>query len=313
MYTNFRLKLRNFFKKNRIKILIFVLVWLVLVIINLILKNYKAPQIPSTSYAPHTSIMDNSEVPTNKQEPIENLIAEYIGYCNNKEYEKAYNMLSNECRSELYPDINNFKQYIDTIFDDEKIYSIQNYSNVDKTYIYEVSIFDDILATGLTGKDNFEMYVEKFVIKNDKGNLSLSIREFVGTQENYQVYADEYIKVEVKEMLQSYENQTYKVKITNRTENTVVLADKTEKYEIMLELNGENRKIQNLPNHGIVLSAYETKEVDLEFVKFFDESDNARSIIFNAVRVLKSYSGLDSKRQEELDNAVKLYSFKVGL
>lgn len=313
MYTNIRLRIRNFFKKHRVKIIIALVIWLVIFIINYILKNYKGIEIPSTTYEPHTAIMDSSTVPKKQQEPIENLIDEYISYCNNKEYENAYNMLSSECRNELYPNIEDFKIYIDSIFDEEKIYSIQNYSNVDNVYIYKVDIFEDILATGLTGKENFATYSEKFVITNDNGNLTLAIREYIGNTNNYQVYEDNYIKVEIEEVIQSYENQTYKVKLTNRTEYTIVLADQTENYEIMLELENETRDIQNIPYKGIYLLPYEEKELELKFVKFFDEDETAKSIIFNAVRVLKSYSGLSSKREEEMNNAIKLYSFKIGL
>lgn len=313
MYTDFRLKIRDFYKRNRSKIIIVLIIWFVIIVINLILKNYKGPQIPETSYKPHTAIMDNSEVPKKDQEPIEKLIADYIKYANNKEYESAYNMLSSECKTNLYPSIEDFKKYIDSVFDTKKTYAIQNYSNVDNKYIYEVNIFEDIMATGLTGKEDLNLYSEKFTITKTNNELTLSIGNFVENTENYQVYEDEYIKVEIKDMVQSYETQVYKVKLTNRTEHTIVLADKTEKYEIMLELDSENRNIQNMRGRGIYLNPYESKEVDLEFVKFFDEKETAKGIIFNAVRVLKSYSGLDSKRQEEMDNAVKLYSFKIGL
>lgn len=313
MFTDFKLKIRDFYKRNRSKIIIILIIWFVIIVINFILKNYKGPQIPKTSYKPHTAIMDNSEVPKKDQEPIENLIDSYIECANNKDYEKAYNMLSYDCRNNLYPNIEGFKRYIDNVFDTKKVYTIQNYSNVDNKYIYEVNIFEDILATGLTGKEDLTIYSEKFVITKENNNLSLAIRNYVGNTGNYQVYEDEFIKVEIKDMIQSYENQIYKVQLTNRTENTIVLADRTEKYEIMLELNSENRKIQNLKDRGIYLNPYETKEVELEFVKFYDENEEAKSIVFNAVRVLKSYSGLDSKRQEEMDNAVKLYSFKIGL
>lgn len=313
MYTDFRLKIRDFYKRNKSKIVIVLLIWFIIIVINFILKNFKGPQVPQTSYKPHTAIMDNSEVPKKDQEPIEKLIDEYINYGNNKEYEKAYNMLNTECREELYPDIEDFKKYIDKVFDIKKTYTIQNYSNVDNTYVYEVNIFEDILATGLTGKDDLVIYSEKFVITKENNKLSLSIRNFVGNTQNHQIYEDDFIKVEITDVVQSYENQKYKVKLTNRTEHAIVLADKTEKYEIILELDSENRNIQNLKERGIYLNPYESKEVELEFVKFFDENENAKSIIFNAVRVLKSYSGLDSKRQEEMDSAVRLYSFKVEL
>lgn len=315
MFTRLRLKIRDFFKRNRSKILIFLIAWLIVIIINSALKNYKAPEVLKTSYSPHTSVMDNtSKVPEKYQSEIESLINEYITCCNNKDYEKAYNMLSEECKSEIYPEIDEFKKYVDGIFNEKKIYSIQNYSNVDNTYVYLVNIFDDILATGMTGQEDLQMYQEKFVIQNDNGKLNFAIREYIGKEENYQVYEDQYIKVEIQEVTQSYENQVYKLKLTNRCEYTIVLADGSSKKEIMLELTNQRRNIENLPARGAIsLLPYESKELEFKFVKFFDENDDVTGMVFNAVRVLKSYSGLESKRQEELDNAIKLYSFVMKL
>lgn len=310
---NFRLKIRDFFKGNKSKIIIALVVWLIIFVINQIVKNYKAPQVPNISYSPHEAVMDNSKVPEKLQGPIEELINKYIEYCNNKDYESAYNMLSTECRNEVFPNIEDFKKYINKIFDEKKVYAIQDYSNKDNTYVYKVNIFEDILATGLTGEDELSVYSEKFVIKNDNGNLSFAIKEFIDKRENYQIYEDEYIKVEVLNVKQTYENQIYSLKLTNRCEHPIVLADKTEQYEILLELKDDNRNIQGIPNGGIYLNPYENKQVEFKFVKFFDEDQDTKSIIFNAVRVLKSYSGLESRRQSEMDNAIKLYSFRVGV
>lgn len=310
---NFRLKIRDFFKRNKSKILIALLVWLVIFIINQIVKNYKGPQIPTISYSPHEAIMDNSKVPEKIRGPIEELIGKYIDCCNNKDYEGAYNLLSEECKRELYPNIEDFKKYIDTIFNEKKVHAIQDFSNKDNTYVYKVDIFEDILKTGMTGEDELSVYSEKFVIKNDNNNLSLSIREYIEKRENYQIYEDEYIKVEVLNMTQTYENQVYSVKLTNRSQYPIVLANKTEKYEILLELKDDRRNIQDMPNGGIYLNPYESKQTEFKFVKFFDENQDVKSIVFNAVRVFKSYSGLESKRQSEMDNAIKLYSFRVGL
>ena len=311
--TNFRLKIRDFFRRNKSKIVIVLVVWFVIFVINLILKNMKSPQVPFTNYSPHTAIMDNSKVPDKQVKQIEEMIDKYIGYCNNKEYENAYNMLSGECKNALYSNLDDYKKYIDRTFNEKKLYAIQNYSNVDNTYIYKVDIFEDILSTGLTGKDGFSIYSEKFAIKNDNGNLSLSITDFLNKRDNYQVYEDNYIKVEVVDVTQTYEEQVYTVKLSNRTEYPIVLADNTEKYEILLEIDNDQRNIQDLPDRGIYLNPYEVKQLEFKFVKFFDEKSNAKSIIFNAVRVLKSYSGIESRRQSEMDNAVKLYSFQVGL
>lgn len=312
MYTNLRLKIRDFFKRNKSKIIIIFIIWLVIFIINLILKNWKTPVTPITTYQPHTAVLSDAKVPEKLQTPIENLIDVYIRCCNHKEYEKAYSLLSDDCKNNLYKNIDEFKLYIDNVFDGEKVYYIQNYSNIDDIYIYEVNILDDILATGLTGSEELEVYSEKFVIKDNNGKLTLSIREYIGSNENYQVYEDEYIKVEIQEMTQSYEYQTYKLKLTNRTDNIIVLADFFEKDEIVLELENQNRQITNLYN-SIYLDAYKSEQTEFKFVKFVDEKDKVKSMVFNNVRVLKSYTGLEETRQEELDNAVKIYGFSVEL
>ena len=93
MRANFILKMKDFWRKNKTKIIIALLIWLVIVIINYILKNVNVEITPKTTYEPHTAIMDDSKVPEKLQNPIEELISKYINYCNNKEYENAYNML----------------------------------------------------------------------------------------------------------------------------------------------------------------------------------------------------------------------------
>ncbi len=312
MSSKFILKMRDFWRKNKPKIIIALLIWLVIIVINYILKNFKQEELPKTTYEPHIAIMDNSEVPEKLQDPIENLIDKYINYCNNKEYENAYNMISSNCRNALYPDIESFKKYIDSIFDEKKLYYIQNYSNVENTYVYNVCIFEDILATGLTGSE-LEYYEEKFVVKNNNGNLELAIREYVGEEVLQNVYEDDYLKISIENMVQKYETQNYKVKITNRCEYPIVLADGTESHEILLGLKNENRNLKNLPHSGVVIYAGQSKTFEFEFTKFYDEKEEVNSIIFNAVRVLKSYSGRKELRQKEMDNAVKLYSFAIEL
>lgn len=312
MSSNFILKLKDFWRKNKTKLIIALLIWLIIIIINYILKNIKIEELPKTTYEPHTAVMDDSEVPEKLQNPIENLIADYINYCNNKEYENAYNMLSYECRDNLYPNIEDFKTYIDGIFDDKKEYYIQNYSNVGNTYIYSVCIFEDMLATGLTGSEP-KYYEEKFVIRNNDGNLELAIREYIGKETKQSVYEDDYIKVEIQNMQQTYENQIYTVKITNRCEYPIVLADGLEKNEILLGLQYQNRNIKDLSRGGIVIYEGQSKTFELKFTKFYDENETAQKLIFNAVRVLKSYSGREELRQSEMDNAVRLYSFEMEL
>ncbi|MDR0979134.1 MAG: hypothetical protein LBL91_04290 [Lachnospiraceae bacterium] len=313
MGSKYIVKLQNFIKKHKTKIVLILVVWGIIVIINYVLQNMPKEIVPKTSYTPHVAVITNNEVPKKLQEPIENLIDKYMEYCNNKDYENAYNMLGQSCKSELYPTIDSYKEYVDSVFEDKRIYAVQNYSNIDSTYIYEIRIMEDILKTGLTGKTELEVYPEKIIIKEESGELKLSINGFIGTEETQNVYEDDYIKVSIEKIVQNYETQVYTVRIANKTEHTIVLQDGSETYEIVLSLQRENRKLRNAIYGGVVLVANQSKTYQLEFTKFVDEDDTAQSLVFNAVRVLEKYTGRADKKEEELANAVKLYSFQLKL
>ena len=143
MSSKFILKMRDFWRKNKPKIIIALLIWLVIIVINYILKNFKQEELPKTTYEPHIAIMDNSEVPEKLQDPIENLIDKYINYCNNKEYENAYTMISSNCRNALYPDIESFKKYIDSIFNTTTFNITFNISKL----IFYILIFLVLIST----------------------------------------------------------------------------------------------------------------------------------------------------------------------
>ena len=83
------------------------------------------------------------------------LIDEYVGYCNEGNYQKAFNMLSEDCREYSYDNsVEKFMRHVLVKMPNQKKYSIQDYSNTNyngkKIYIYEIKYTDDLLATGGT-------------------------------------------------------------------------------------------------------------------------------------------------------------------
>ena len=160
-WLDFRLKVRKFFREHKRVIIIIVIIWGLIIAINYFLKGKQEPVKPITTYDPHSPVMDETDkVPDEYKEPINNLIDNYVNYCNNKEYENAYNLLSNEFKSKYCNTLDGFKSYVDELFDEKKIYNIQNYSNVDNVYVYRIRLLEDILATGTT--DGYE-YKEEMV------------------------------------------------------------------------------------------------------------------------------------------------------
>lgn len=313
-WTSVRLKIINFFKKNRKIIFVALIIWLIIIIINYILKNQpqKLPE-PSTTYTPHVSVMNsNQEVPEKYQKPIENLIDTYFNYCNNGEYERAYNLITEDCRKKNYPTLEEFVAYINKVFEGKKkIYNIQSYSIVDNKYIYNIRILDDILANGTT--DGYYYYEEKIVLIEENGEMKLSIAEYIGDENPNVAIEDDYIKVEVTNKSVDYETETYTLKITNKTDNYIVIADNTQTDEMVLDLGKQTRTANNSNLAFFFVSPNGMRNQQVTFNKYFDDGMEAQKIILSSVRVLKDYDWMQGTTEEQLNNAVKVYQLEIPL
>lgn len=311
MLTGFRLKIRNFFKKNRRIIIFLLVIWLLVMVVNQILKRYSFEDFERTTYNEHQAIMDTGEtVPEKLKQPINETIDTYFNYCNNKQYEEAYNMVSEECKRIYFPTLEDFKEYIDIVFDENKVYYLQNFSNYNDTYIYRMRIMEDLMATGLTNKDDLYFYEEKIALKENDGKISLSLRQYITSENIEEIYEDDYVKINVKSKDVFYEQEIYTVEIKNKTSNIVVMADSQENNEIILQVGTESRATDN-DNLYVVVYPNETQTFSLNFTKFYDEEKSSVGLIFNAVRILPQYSGFEELKDYELSIAKKLYSIEI--
>ena len=306
-FIDTRLKIRRFIKKNRKKVIFVVITVAIIIAINYILKNMPEEEIPKTTYEPNVAVMDESEVPKKWHSEIENRIKTFVDYCNNKEYQKAYDMISDDCKDAIYPVIGDFKEYVDKRFQVKRIYSIQNFSNISKQYIYDVNFMSDFMATGSTGT-NYGYVQEKFVFTEDDNSLKFAIGGFVRTNILDAFVEDENLKIVTKKKNVYYDHETYTVDITNKTDYPIVLGNGTGEDEIAISVNEQLREETNINAVNVVLQPNESRTFTFVFEKYCDDGYAPQAMYFTDVRVLKSYSGTEETRQQELDNAVRRYS-----
>lgn len=306
MLINLRLKIRKFWQKHKYKVIIALLIWLIVIIVNYMLKYNKTPIIPSASYTPHESIMDTeATVPQNLTGSIEDWMDSFFTACNNKQYEEAYNKLSDEYRSSNT--LESFKKHVDNIFDTNKTYIIQNYSNQENIYIYKVKIMEDILSTGLTGKEELE-YVEEIVtIKKNGEDLEFSIGNKIYEEELNKVYENEHMKVTITKKQVQYDCEIYTVEIANRTDYTIVLNNFANTEAVLLDLGDVTRGLIGT-NIEIVVEPESKLRLDLTFTKFFDDGRTAKSLQFKNARIFEEYYGDESD-----DEALRKYSFEIKM
>lgn len=310
-YTNARLKFIDFWKRNKKIILICLIVFLVVIVINYILKKLpKEAEDPSYSYAPQIAVVNNQEVPESVQKPIENIVDTYFNYCNNKDYESAYNMLSTECKNSLFPSIEVFKKYINNIFGDKKkVYTLQSYSVVDNVYIYDMKITNDYMADGTS--EGYYSYNEKIVLTDENGEFKLGVKKFISQGDPHVKAEDDYMKVEVLDVVKEYDRITYKLKITNKMDDKyIVIADGTQANEIKLDLDVRKDSPDNTVT-GFVVNPGAFRYQELYFSEFYDNELEIKGIFFGAVRILDKYDYSVGTTQENIDTAYKLYSALV--
>lgn len=320
-FVDARLKIRHWFRKYKKLILILFLAWFAIFMINYFIGHRKVKPERNTTYEAHTSVIDSSSsVPQSIQTIIEEMIKEYIGYCNEGNYQMAFDMLSEECRKHEYKNsIDRFMNHVLTKMPVPKKYAIQDYSNPKydgKTfYIYEIKYTDDLLATGLTNSV-YSYTSEKMAFYKENDEIKMSVGDYIYTEDVKRISENEYLKVDVMSKSVSYSSETYEIKFTNRSNYTIVIADGVEANEINLVLPNETR--QRYSSNNIVLEPRETMTYTFEFPKYVDDGDTSQSILFSSIRVMENYSGTDETVpqetiQSEIDNAISKFSTSVGL
>lgn len=302
-------QISEFFNKNKLKILIGVVVLLIIITLNYFLRINKKNE-PITTRNPFATIMEPKEsFPTKLYIESEALIINFANKASKGDYEGAYDYLSTDCKSNIFPTLDEFKKYAEVNFPENSRYEVIPYSKVGTIYIYQVKVFEDFLSTGLTYSDYSYIDLKMAINEDIKGEKTLSIGGYMGTFPVNSVFENDYIKIEILQKKAFYTEEIYIVKITNRTENEIILRDFTNNStEIQLSIPGDVRD-EISKTEPIILSSYETKTILLNFPKFFDEISLSNSIVFSAIRVIKP----GKTKRYNLDDILAKFSVEVEI
>ncbi len=186
-------------------------------------------------------------------------------------------------------------------------------------YIYQVKVFEDILATGLTNTI-FTYTDTKMVIKNKNGKIGINIKGYIGKYSSSGFYEDNNMKVNIKGKNVWVEHEDYLLEITNRTNNYLVIKDKSENTAISasLEVGTSERKV--IDEGNIVLNPLETKMVLLRFPKMYFADKDSTSISLDSIRVIKDYIEItdknaanDQQKQKNISNTLAEFKIKIEI
>ena len=212
------------------------------------------------------SMVSGGAVSENNQKKYGNLIDEFLGFCINGQPEKAYDLLSSDCKKVLYPSEKIFEtQYYNNKFNGMKTYSFQSWSS-SKDDIYLVKIFDNMLSTG---KDNTENYLQDYItVVFEDNNYKLNISGFIAIRDIQKSSTKNGISIYVKDSYCYMDYQIYNIEVSNTTDNTICLVNMSDNNSIYIQ-DQNNVKFQALLNENIdddfILKSGEKKSIQLKF------------------------------------------------
>ena len=258
-------KIFRYYNQNKLKVWIGILLIIFLLILiktlNANIKNNdsknndKETTSNVVSYRNQSkSMVDGGSVSETYSEDLGKFINQFFSYCIEHNPHNAYTMLSNDTKQELYQTEELFvKNYYQSRFNGNKDFSFQSWSSVDNVYIYQVKIFDNMLATGQSSENYIEEYV---TISNEDGEYKLNINSYLGRKNINKKSEDKNLSVEVIRVDRYLDYELYTLSVQNKKETDMIL-DTRRKTSSCYVKDDRDNKFEAL--------LYENKEEELAF------------------------------------------------
>lgn len=273
-------KLRKFFYDNKNKIIkigaFIIFLFIILQLLNKLvqIKNKKSIEnvaASNTTNANTTTQNDNKGLISNKsavngsevsKENLKNAtdtIYKFVDYCNKQEIEKAYNLITEECKQQMYPTLDAFKNayYGDVFNGKQRTCTIENWVGD----IYKVRMGEDILSTG---KDTGYAKEDYITIKKVDNEYKLNINNYIGTTKIEKTTTKDNITMEVLNKNTYKDFEEYTIKVTNKTNGIIKLDTTTSTKTTYIEdSNGRQYSYYNneLTDETLTFQRGQTAEV----------------------------------------------------
>ncbi len=230
------------------------------------------------------SIISDEDVPEQYREDFGNLIEQFFNYCTQHEPQKAYSLLSQDTIDTLYPTVEIFESlYCSEKFEGDKDFSFQSWIKSGDLYIYQVKIFDNMLATGKSNDTYYEDYV---TIAPEDGEYKLNINNLIGVKNIYQSYSSEELDITVEESQVFMDYEIYSFEIKNKTDKTILL-DSREDTDSTYLLDDTNNQYSALlyenNEEELILQPGETKTISIRFSDVYREGIVITQIHFSDI------------------------------
>lgn len=290
-FTKIRLVLKSYLKQILTITLVFLAITFAAKLISNIFDGDAAFSKPIINKDNRKSVISTKRNPSTKlHEKTENVVNEFMKACNSYDFQKAYTYIS-DTNKKYFGTYSNFERYLKKIFNEQKRYELRAYSNVEDIDIYQLRLFSDILATGLT-KQKFNYLDLKIATKLDKtqpNGLMFNVEGYIKDEKLKSVFENDDIRMDFIDTKILYKSEIIQAEIQNKTDKVLIIKDFESKIpEITTRIGNEDRA--ELRKNPIILKPYQKQKVFLEFFKFADDGRKITNIKLNDIRFVDEYT-----------------------
>ena len=291
--------LKRFYNINRKEIWLIVIIiaflFIILKLINYFVRTSSKEEIEAAKKIAESNmtntILNNSESITalgekksavNEKEETE-IINRFIEFCKEKNIEEAYNMITKECKEEMYSTKEKFQEnYINKIFIEESVeYSVQAW--IENTYKVDF-IIGDILSTG---NINTSKTVQDYItIENTVDGKLLNINSYIGRNKINSENIKDNIKIEVLESNTYKDYIYYNVKVENNSEKDILL-DTRKDIKSMYLLDRKNVKYSaythELTEADLTVNRDSSREIRIKYYSSYISDKVMDRLVFSGI------------------------------
>ena len=302
----------RFFNQNRRKIIIIIL-FIVFLLGIIQLLNYFAKKENNTNNTKNESISENlitknevvsqksaisgTNISTKSLKKDTDFIGKFIEYCNSKNIEGAYSLLTDECKEVMFPSIEDFNRvYYAHIFNNQtRSYTVENW--ISSTYKIEYS--NDILSTGKIDND-IGLLDYMTVVKSDE-TYKLNINNYIGRSMPNKITEIRDIAVTINSIDSYMDYEIYNLSVENKSNNTILLDTNDSTKSVYLEdTDGvkhyfyNNEVIQN----RLKVQSKMKNTIEIKFMNPYTSGRTIKKLVFsNLVLNYDEYKQMEDKAQ----------------
>ena len=286
----FNNKFFRFVNQNRnIIILVIVICAFIVLLIKTLNGFFSNPQVKNEDNQNNisndvqktkNSVISNSTLDNKTAQDNYDVLKKFVQLCNENNIEEAYNLLSDECKQNVYPNLEGFTQnYVNIVFKNKKNLEAKNWIEYEDYVTYLVTYTGDIISTGDANSEKFQDYIT-IDCESNKLNINKYIRRKQinkTTEKNNIKYTINYVDI-----YKDYE--IYNVDVENKNNKEIVLDNLTSVSGTYIETS-EDTKI-NCSNYEAGRNNFTygpgiSKNMKLKFIKQYNTDIEDKKIIFS--------------------------------